>query len=64
MFLLAMSIPQNDMLGSCPLYDYQTNGIMMRDIVTTAHRNLRFHVTTINLFVSSGNQTRAHTFLL
>ena len=38
MSLLTMSIPQNDMLGRRPQYDYQTNGTMMRDIVTTAHR--------------------------
>jgi hypothetical protein len=39
MSLLTMGILQNDMLGRCTLYDYQTNGTMMRDIVTTVHRS-------------------------
>jgi len=32
------------MLGRCTLYDYQTNGTMMRGIIITAHRNCHFGV--------------------
>jgi hypothetical protein len=58
-----MSIPQNDMLGRHPLYDYQTNGTMMKDIVTTAHRKKRFcSIPKISLFLSKTIQGETFVF--